>query len=70
MTSSDNSKKKVEHFGLSRSTIVTIIFAIVLPLILLGIKIYEDFFSSKSSIKYLTSSISPDFNLTFTPNML
>lgn len=69
MTSRDDSKKPVEHFGSNVPTIMVIIFAIVLPLLVLVLKIYGDFFISKSSIKYLTSSTSPSFDLTFTPNM-
>ncbi len=68
MTSKDDSKKKIENFE-NKSSIIFIIFAIILPLIALGIKIYLDFFSSKNPIKSLTSSTSPSFNLTHTPNM-
>jgi hypothetical protein len=69
MTSRDDSKKNIENFENKSYKIIFIIFAIILPLIVLGIRIYEDFFSSKNLIKSLTSSTSPGFNLTHTPNM-
>jgi hypothetical protein len=67
MTSKDDSKKKIENFETEIPW--KLIFAFLTFIVIVGGGIYEKFFSSKNPIKSLTSSTSPSFNLTHTPNI-
>jgi hypothetical protein len=67
MTSRDDSKKNIENFKTEIPW--KLIVAIITFLVVVGGGIYEHFFSSKNPITSLTSSTSPGFNLTHTPNM-
>ncbi len=60
-------KKNIEHFGFSVPTWVYIVMVIALPILALIINILMKYTSGKTI--NLTSSTSPGFNLTGTPNM-
>ncbi len=65
----EDEKKNIEHFEVSPT--IKIIF-IGIGISLLFIVVFAVWFlknRSSTAIKYLTSSTSPGFDLTFTPNM-
>ncbi len=63
-------KKQTEQFmsggGIAGLVIMSVLIAILL---IAGIVYFTKFRKSASAIKYLTSSTSPNFDLTFTPNL-
>ncbi len=67
MNSRDNSKENnIEHFEVPVSSIVVTVFMLLL---LVGGLVYAlKFHKPATAIKYLTSSTSPGFDLTFTPS--
>lgn len=64
----ENKDKKIEHF-MSGGATAGIIVGFLLILLIIGVVYYTKFRNYSSSIKYLTSSTSPEFNLTYTPNL-
>jgi hypothetical protein len=68
MNSRDNSKEKnIEHFY--EVPVVSIIITIIMIAMLIGGILYAlKFQKTSSAIKYLTSSTSPNFDLTLTPD--
>jgi hypothetical protein len=69
MNSRNNSEEQnVEHFA---NVSVTNIIIIVLMVLLVtgGLIYYLKFHKPSAAIKYLTSSTSPGFDLTYTPNL-
>jgi hypothetical protein len=68
MNSRKNSEEQnVEHFKVSRS--VSIIIVVIAFIVIMVMCFRFSHKPSNSSIKYLTSSTSPSFDLTFTPNL-
>jgi hypothetical protein len=63
--SDKNNKKNVEHFYISAGGIIGIVFAIIVIFVTILYMVNHN----SSSIKYLTSSTSPGFDLTYTPNL-
>jgi hypothetical protein len=67
MNSRDNSKEQnVEHFEVP---VLSIVIPILMILMVIGGLIYTlKYRKASTAIKYLTSSTSPGFDLTYTPN--
>jgi hypothetical protein len=67
MNSNNNSKEEnIEHF---ETPVLPIVIVVIMVLLVIGGLVYVlKFHKSASNIKYLTSSTSPGFDLTFTPN--
>ncbi len=69
MNSRDNSKEQnVEHFY-ETSTMTIVITVLMLLVVIAGAIYYLKFHKAAGAIKYLTSSTSPGFDLTYTPNL-
>lgn len=68
MNSRDNSKEQnVEHFEVP---VLSIVIPILMILMVIGGLVYTlKYRKSSAAIKYLTSSTSPGFDLTYTPNL-
>ncbi len=66
----EDEKKNIEHFESPSFGAILILMIPVLGAICMIIYfVYKSRKSGKTAIKYLTSSTSPGFDLTFTPNM-